>query len=466
MKKIFLLMIGALLLPPVLIRAQQTFTVAQAQDESNKKMTGNKEDVLANYIQLAANNLTSSGQNVTLKINWFALNMADSATKYNDKNYMNTRWQRNGQFQLSGGMDKNNKFNSLQAGVSYNVLNLADTTVFHYFSYYDKALLEIGELKIREAANFRPQVAAAIKGALDKVVLDEFTKKEKDRLKADIYGSIKSFPQDKNTDALIKAEQSKMDEAISAGKQAALKDLCNQLADYAASSMLDQALNKYTTSFGKQSVSFDVYVDAALIKQITDAIDTDIKADKLLQQEYKANSLTDVDTKITTQYENLVSYVARQPVITANINGNYGTGTSLPYIAGGFSGIWGLNKLGSQKKNQLTASLSDTLTQNSTALKSLNRNLGAAQAGINTVLVMDKKVSVMELNVGIEDDLLFSQPVTGTERNKFTFNATYRARLPGSPWLKLVLKYDPKAANVLGLLNFTYNLDNSSSSKK
>jgi hypothetical protein len=434
MKKIAILVMGALLLAPALCRAQQTFSVAQAQDESNKKTTGNKEDVLTNYIQLAANNLTSSGQNVTLKLNWFSINMTDSATKYKNVNYMNTCWQRNGQFQLGGGMDKNNKFNSFQLGLSYNVLNLADTTLFHYFKYYDKALLEIGELKSREAEKFKPQVAAAAESALDKIVLDEFTKKVQGRLKADIYASIKSFPQDKNTEALIQAEQMKLNHAIAGDSRDDLKGLCHLLADYAASSMLDQSLNKYTTSFGKQSISFDVFVDAALIKQIIDAIDQDVKTDQLLQQEYKAKSLTDVDTKITTQYKNLVSYVARQPVLTANLNGSYGTGTSLPYIGGGFSGVWGLNKLGSKKTNQLTASLSDTLTQNASgSVKSLNRDLGAAQAGINTVLVMDKSVSVMELNVGVEDDLLFTQPVPGSERNKFTLNATYRARLPGSP---------------------------------
>src|ERR1700741_1943685 len=142
MKRSFFYGLIVLMLSPVFLQAQgQNFTVAQAQDEANKKATGNKEDVLANYIQLAANNLTSNGQTITLKLNWFGLNMTDSARKYNNANYQNTRWQRNGQFLLGGGMDKTNHFNSVQAGVSYNVLNLADTTEFHYFNYYDKALL-------------------------------------------------------------------------------------------------------------------------------------------------------------------------------------------------------------------------------------------------------------------------------------------------------------------------------------
>jgi hypothetical protein len=72
---------------------------------------------------------------------------------------------------------------------------------------------------------------------------------------------------------------------------------------------------------------------------------------------------------------------------------------------------------------------------------------------------MQKKVSVMELNLGIEEDVALSGYTTAKDKSKFTFNAYFRARLPATPWLKLAIKYDPKAANVLGILDFAYNLD-------
>lgn len=451
-------------LPALCFGQAQTYTVAQAQAQSNKSTTGNKEDLLTNYIQVAANNLTSNSQNVTLKLNWFALNFTDSAKKYIDSNYQRTRWQRNGQFTLGGGMDNNSRFNSIQAGVSYNVLNLRDTTEFHYFNYYNKALDRIAAIRKNETKNFIPQVAAELKKTIDELLLDEFQKKEKDKIKFDIYSAIKSFPADGNTIFLIKKCQDALNDEITTGKNVTALTGSDSLAKYAASFMVDAALNKYITSFGKQSISFDAYVDASLIKKMTDVIDQDVKNDNLLQQEYQATSLIDIDQKIENKYKELVSYVGRQPLVTAELNGNYGTGVLVSSIGAGFSGIWGINKLGTKKTNQLTASLSDTLTQNSTdKLRSFNRDLAAAIGGLNTVLVMDKDVSVMELNIGIEDDLLFSQPQAGESRNKFSFNATYRARLSGSPWLKFTIKYDPQTANVLGLLNFTYNLDNSSS---
>ncbi len=93
--------------------------------------------------------------------------------------------------------------------------------------------------------------------------------------------------------------------------------------------------------------------------------------------------------------------------------------------------------------------------------RTLNRNLLALQGGFNKVLLMQKKVSVMEINLGAEDDYATNGYTTANQINRFTFNAYFRTRLPATPWLKLTIKYDPKAANVLGLLDFTYNLDTS-----
>ncbi|SHN07453.1 hypothetical protein [Mucilaginibacter sp. OK098] len=467
MKKIIYLCSITLLLNNTFLLAQsQTFNLVSAEADINKGKTGNKEDLLTKYLQIAANNLTSNNKNLTLKLNWFALNNMDSAKKYDDANYLRSRWQRNGQFIFAGGMDKDSKFNSIQAGFNYNLLNLRDTTEFHYFNYYGKALKEIGIIKGKEMKNFISPITASLKVQLDKIIKDQYQKKENDQLKAEIYSAIKSFPNHPTIDELIKVAQKNLNTCIAESDAMGISNLSANLSDFTANLMLDKALNMYTLSFGKQSIAFDFFVDAELIKKIVTAIDTDIQNDQLLQNEYKAVSLTDADKKIQKQYRDLVDYVTRQPILTFGYNYTYGTGSVKPSHVLGLQGLWGLNKIGSKKTNELSISLSDTITNiQSAQITSVNRNIGAFQAGINTVLLMNNKISLMELNMAVENDLLFTKALAGESKNKFSFNSTFRVRLPNSPWLKFTVKYDVKKANFLGFLDFTYNIDSTNSPK-
>jgi hypothetical protein len=361
-------------------------------------------------------------------------------------------------------MDKNNHFNSVSLGASYNILNKRDTTAFNYFTNYQKADKAISDIKNKEIKKFIEIVRLALKPDIEAAVNEQLGKKEKDKLSPALGQDVKG---DRGNKGRIQALQQALNEAIDKGGSPGLALAEDDLDSIAAYHIIDNAINPYTKSLGKKTPVATKYLSAATLTDLKNALDKDVAADAYLKATYKATGLIDVDTKIGQQFRDLVDYRARQPLVVAGYNYNQGAAGKLDVQSLGFDGSWGLNKLGSKKTNQLTISLADTLTSNpGEKTNTFDRDLGVIKTGINTVLLMSKKQSVMELNVGAEDDYLLTRPVTGESSNKFTFDATWRVRLPGSPWLKLDLKWDPKSANVLGLFNFTYNLDNSSASGK
>jgi hypothetical protein len=458
MRKFTCMGILCFLLCSIVVKAQ-TVSIIETEKDANQKKTGNKEDILASYIQIAADNLTNDNKGIHLKLSWFALNGQDSITKYDNTNYLKTTWQRNGQFLLAGGLNKNGGFNSIQGGITYNVLNKRDITLYNFFDNFKKATTQIDSITKQERIKFDTTITAGVKLKITEVALSQFQLKLKDQLEAGLYQEVKDLPTDPALKILFQNAQNELNKSIDNERIVDIKLITNSLSEYLASLMLDRALNSYTTSFGKKALTFGFFVDASLLKQIIDAIDRDIKNDPLLKSNYNATGLTDINQKIIQQYKDLTEYRARQPIITFSYNYTHGwKGISSNHVAG-FEGLWGLNKLGSKKTNQLTWSLTDTLT-NKSASNLKSRNIAAIQAGLNTVLLMNKKTSLMELNIGIEDDVITHGAIGDESKNIFAFTSTFRARLINSPWLKLNLKYDVKG-NVFGFLNFTYNIDSS-----
>ncbi|HZY38624.1 MAG TPA: hypothetical protein VFE53_18320, partial [Mucilaginibacter sp.] len=345
-----------------------------------------------------------------------------------------------------------------------NVVNKRDTTAVNYFANYSKADVAISQIKGKVIKSYQMIVKAALKPDIEAAVKEQLGKKERDQLPAALGQDING---DKGNKGRIQALQRALNEAIEKGNASGIAQAVDDLASIAAYHIIDDALNPFTKSLGKKTPVATKYLTEATLTDLKKALDKDVAGDPYLKTTYNANGLIDVDTKIEQQFRDLIDFTARQPLVVAGYNYSKGAAGKLDVQSLGLDGSWGLNKLGSKKTNQLTASLADTLTSNpGEKTNTFDRDLGVIKAGLNTVLLMSKKESVMELNVGAEDDYIFTKPVTGESANKFMFDATWRVRLPGSPWLKLDLKYDPKSANVFGLFNFTYNLDNSSASGK
>jgi hypothetical protein len=440
--------------------------------EGEKAGSGTKQDVLVDYLQIAVKNITSNTSNIQLKLSWFALNTMDSIYKYNRKNFIKSSWQRNGQFLLSGGINKSNVFNSLQAGFSYNILNRRDTTLHYYTdiykSYFDQESKIIYSAIDKYKQQFmKPELVTKLTEVITKLYDSSMHKKQKiDNLKMIIVDQINGVPSDSGVVmGIIKQFQNKLNNAIENNSP---KDKINRLISNETKNLVDNltnvilasGINKYVKSLGKQPLNFEITVNQSTIDSIGNFIDTLVVHNEVLCK-LKPKSLIDLNKTLLTNYEVLVQHVAQQPLLTFGYAYNYGTQTILSSHVIVFQYVQGLSKLASKNATELTASLSDTVTSNDPTgkIRNFDRNIIALQSGFNKVLAMQKKVSVMELNLGIEEDVALSGYTTAKDKSKFTFNAYFRARLPATPWLKLAIKYDPKAANVLGILDFAYNLD-------
>jgi predicted transcriptional regulator len=472
MKKVVFFTGLSLLFLHIAVYAQQTkIDSAQAAIKEGKKASsGAKEDILSDYLQVAADNITSTSTIVQLKLNWFALNTMDSVNKYKNKNYIASRWQRNGQFLLAGGIGSANKFNSIQAGFSYNLLNCRDTALHYYTSTYAPYYAEEGKIIQATINRYKQRIISALKEKLNKIAKACYENSSKhaedvDSLNANIHSQIPGFPSNIVVDELIKKLQTKLnawthDKSPQSEVDDKLKKETDNLAENAGNILFDNAINQYVKSQGSKPLNMGTLISTALTDTITKFIDAQVVSSTVLHK-LKPKGLTDLNHKILTNYEELVHYVAQAPLLTFGYNYTYGTGTVTSSHVFGFQYIQGLGALGAVKAKQLTGSLTDTIGSNDPTGKThnFNRNIVALQGGYNQVLVMQKKVSVMEINIGAEDDQALSGYTTKTNKNTFLFDAYYRVRLPATPWIRLAIKYDPRSANVLGFLSFTYNLD-------
>jgi len=468
MKKEFIIASLCLLFSCAGAYAQQDdIKLAKAEAEANKSKTGQNQDVLTNYLQIIAKNFTSSDKGVQLKLNWFALNGMDSVHKYQFENYKNSRWQRNGQFSLSGGMDDNGKMNSVSGGASYNILNKRDTAFANYHDFYQGAMRDITAITKTVRLSHLPALKAQVRAKIQAITADLISKgSQTSDLTTIILQEFKNYTiVDKQDSQVILLVQTDLNNDIQSKSvsHAQLSQRIDVLAGLIAQKTYNDPINAYVSSDGKKEPVYDNYITKELFDTVISEINSAIKTDAGLTA-LKLNRATDINdfyTKLTQRYRNAIEYVARQPLATIGYEGTHGWGSALSSHVFTFQYLQGLSKLGSGKSTELTITVSDTLSGSDPTgmIRTLNRNLITTQGGINFVLAKSKKVSVMELNIGVEDDIVTQSKATGEKWNTFMFNSYFRVRLPETPWLKFNLKYDPKDHNVLGFLNFTYNLD-------
>jgi hypothetical protein len=435
--------------------------------QAGKGLTGNLQDVLNNYLQVAAKNLTSSTSNAQLTLNWFALNATDSAEKYKDVNFQKSAWQRNGEFIFSGGIAKTSVFNSFEAGFNYNLLNRRDTAFHYYDQVYTMPFNEENKIIKQTIDHFGVPIIDSLQIKLT-VTISALCKQGQPviDLEGKINSTVTGFAPSVYAVKVIGFLQQQLNAVISnpgtdkTQLPSSLIFWINQTAVTITNQSLGDALNSYVHSLGKQPLKLDAWIDQGLNQQISKYIDDQVAADALLKP-LNAKTLADLNKTVMKNYEDLIKYVAQQPLLTFGYNYTYGTGTVLSSHEAGFQYVQGLTPLAAVNTAGLTASLTDTLTGTDPTgkVRNFGRDILALQAGFNQILLVQKKVSVMEINAALEDDQALKGYTTKTDKNTFTLDAYYRVRLPSTPWLKLSIKYDPKTANVFGFFDFTYNID-------
>lgn len=455
-RKLYTLTI-ALLALSALVKAQTGPEIKSGEQAATAASTGAQQDLLTNYLQVAAKSVTSSNSGLQLKLNWFSLN--SDPNKYQDINYNKTNWQRNGQFVGFASVK------SWQIGLNFNLLNLADTTRAHYEKSYGSTQDEETTIISATVARFKTQIAPAVQAPLKKLVKDLYLAgKQVTDLQAQIDAILPGLLQNQPlAPQAVQSLQNDLNDAIAKtpGRTDLPADLANSVSEVGGvltTSAINTLVDLY--SAGKTNNPFISFITAAQLLAFQQSLDDQVKNNATLRQQLNPTSLADADQKIKLKYNSLIKYVARQPLLTFGYLYNQAIGTGAPYHQVGLNYLMSFGKASSTQIGQLTASLTDTLGSSDPTgkISNFNRNILAAQAGYNQVLYAPKNTSLAEINAGIEEDKATSGYVAGTATSKFYFDAYLRFRLPSTPWLKLNLKYDPNGGKVLGLLDFTYNL--------
>ncbi|RWY50087.1 hypothetical protein [Mucilaginibacter gilvus] len=440
-------------------------TLDKARINGYKFNTGTLQDILTNYLQVAAKNITSTNTSLQLKLNWFALNSMDSADKYNNINFLRTGWQRNGEFTTSVGVDKNNNFNSWQGGFTYNFLNRRDTSMAFYTKAYLRPFAEEDAIINAVVTQASPGVSVQLKPLLTAWLTGLYNNGQPIKeFKKQLGASVPDmFQHTSSDDAMANYLVTQFNNDLKARQPLgpAMTRRIQDFADYVAIEIVTGPLNAYIRSLGKTPLKYANYITPAQTTTLTTFIDQQVAQNAYLNGTLKATTLTELNKKVIADYNALVRYVGRQPLLTAGYLYTYGKGSMLSSHVGSINFLYGTGSWNTLKTGQIKASLTDTLNSNDPTgkLRNFKRNIVSLQVGYNQVLVMQKKVSVMELSGALELNNATSGYVSGTNKSKFYFDAFFRARLPSTPWLKFDLKWDPKDGNVLGFFDFTYNLD-------
>ena len=98
--------------------------------------------------------------------------------------------------------------------------------------------------------------------------------------------------------------------------------------------------------------------------------------------------------------------------------------------------------------------------------KSLARTVFVLQIGLNKVLANDDKNNpLIEFELAFEDTYIQRRMYAGEDRNKISLNSILRVHISKEMAIPLTLKYDSKKANVFGLFQVSWNLENKRSNE-
>lgn len=97
---------------------------------ANDLKSGNLQDVLTSFFQLAASDLTGPKKQVSFQSSLFGIKSKVDTTLLVDTNYIHHRFDRNLQFNFTLGLDSNYQFSGFSGGITYAIVNDRDSTVF------------------------------------------------------------------------------------------------------------------------------------------------------------------------------------------------------------------------------------------------------------------------------------------------------------------------------------------------
>jgi len=135
MKKFFLCSFTFGFLCFGLLKAQSTQTSSMAKDlikTADDLKTGNYQDVLTSFFQLAANDIAGSTRSFQFKSTLFAIKLRADSTLAIDRNYLKQYFSRNLQFNIQLNTTENFHFSGFSGGATYAIINGRDRTLANF----------------------------------------------------------------------------------------------------------------------------------------------------------------------------------------------------------------------------------------------------------------------------------------------------------------------------------------------
>lgn len=468
------------------------------------KQSLNRQNVLTNFLQIVGSNLTSSGnQSLQLQGNLFALNFfKDSAQKYSDPYYL--KWGanalRNTQLSLGGGFTSNNQLNSFTSGLTFNVLNLRDSSLV--LAYY-RALDAIGAANLQRLLTITGQVMMGYEAFKEPLVKQEIgtyltsavrniavlfpdTLKKSNLIRNAISNVRTAAAKDKNHDstgiAIINAGMDTL--ALNVKKWRTISDSVqrNKSMDTFQSSEWYTGFVRNLTYAGYTTVmddSLHAYWDTVYYTQkvpnlkgstefytVVDSFNTKIKRDSAF---FHVSDLAHVYLYYRHVADSVQKQISRRPLLQAGLNFGYSSSGISHMLMPNLQYMQGFSL--SRTRNmpvELSVSIADSMyTDTSTKNNTFDRNVGMFKGSFDITFFTDQSgQSLLEAELGPEYDHVYNGHYSGEKWDKYYAVLELLGRPSSkSPWLTLTFKYDMKQGNFLGFLNLTFALSNSSNSK-
>jgi hypothetical protein len=114
----------------------------------NDIKTGNWQDVLTSFFQVAVNDLTGKDRTVGFKANLFALKAKADSTLLVDTNFIKHRIDRNFQFEFSLKLDSKYHFNAFKAGFNWAIINKRDSSLLSLIGTKADEAFQVGSLAL------------------------------------------------------------------------------------------------------------------------------------------------------------------------------------------------------------------------------------------------------------------------------------------------------------------------------
>lgn len=118
--------------------------------------TGNSQDVLVSFFQLALNDITGEKRSLKFQSSLFAIKAKTDESLWIDKNYLKEKFSRNFVVSISPAFDSSFKFKSNTLGFKYAIVNNRDKTIFDFSKPTDMVFLALKKSALEEYARTFP----------------------------------------------------------------------------------------------------------------------------------------------------------------------------------------------------------------------------------------------------------------------------------------------------------------------